>query len=381
MLPFSTIVTLALAAAAATTAQSVYADVPACTLGFQYPSYRDAGSGFPGCPLAPPSWLPANCYGSNPDDTDCKAAGYHLTGTLATDPCMPTSGLITDAGGYQRLGNELVYLKSATDWCLVFPNQQDPWLQMVYYEQGNVPQTVQGEGLIVAQCQGGYTSSGNGLSAQTVPTNGVLSAYLTINFATPGIRYIQMHGLFDPSVMGVQPADVDTGGQYDSSDFVSCGKEPYSGVDPIMSGTTSPFASSAGSSPFKFTNYVQYTGRGEYCIRICEGLSYGTLDEAPCTAQGIETFPSAGTFVTDLGNGTVSSTTVSISSSTKSSSSTSASSSVTSSGSSGSLTSSASTSTSTSKSLTGAAAGLNAARGHPAVVVGLAVLLAGVLLL
>ncbi|KAJ1560898.1 hypothetical protein HK405_005582, partial [Cladochytrium tenue] len=307
-----------------------------------------------------------------------------------------------------RLGNELVYLKSATEWCLIFPNKQDPWLQMVYYEQGTVPQTVQAEGLVIAQCQGGYTSSGNGLSAQTVPASGVLSAYLSINFVTPGIRYIQMHGLFDPSVMGVQPADVDTGGQCgfigkinfnhltklvslpdDSSDFVSCGKEPYSGVDPIMSGTTSPFAGSAGSSEFKFTNYVQYTGNGEYCIRICEGLSYGNLSVAPCSAQydtlgcgnwGIEDFPSAGTFVTDLGNGTVSSTTFAISSSTKASSSTSASSSATSSASSGSLTSSASTSASTSKSSTGAAAGLNAVRGEPAVVVGLAVLLAGALL-
>ncbi|KAJ1569178.1 hypothetical protein HK405_008808 [Cladochytrium tenue] len=370
MLPISTIVTLALAAAA-TTAGSVHAAAPACTLGFQYPSYRDAGSGFPGCPLAPPSWLPANCYGSNPDEADCSAADYHLTGALATDPCMPTSGLITDVGGAQRLGNELVYLKSATEWCLIFPNQQDPWLQMVYYEQGTVPQTVQAEGLVIAQCQGGYTSSGNGLSAQTVPANGVLSAYLTTNFATSGIRYIEMYGLFDPSVMGVQPADVDTGGQYDSSDFVSCGKEPYSGVDPIMSGTTSPFASSAGSSEFKFTNYVQYTGNGEYCIRICEGLSYGTLDVAPCSAQ-YDTL--------DLGNGTVSSTTVSISTSTKSSSSTSASSSAPSSGSSGSLTSSASTSSSTSKSSTGAAAGLNAVRGEPAVVVGLAILVAGALL-
>ncbi|KAJ1563162.1 hypothetical protein HK405_011879, partial [Cladochytrium tenue] len=79
--------------------------------------------------------------------------------------------------------------------------------------------------------------------------------------------------------------------------------------------------------------------------------------------KGIESYLSAGTLVTDLGNGTVSSTTVSISSSTKSFSSTSASSSATSSGSSGSLTSSTSTSTSTSKSSTGAAAGLNAVRG------------------
>ncbi|KAI9331110.1 hypothetical protein DFJ73DRAFT_799912 [Zopfochytrium polystomum] len=316
----------AIAAILAVAPGTARADDPACTRGFQYPSFGDSNNeGFPGCPLPPPSWLPANCYGSNPNDDACAAAGYHLVGPQAVDQCKPTSGLFADVAGAERLGNQLAYLKSASEWCLILPNKEDPWLRMLYYDQGRVPQSVQAEGLVIAQCQGGFISSGGGLSGKAVPSGAILSASLTTNFETPGKRYVQMHGLFDPDVVGVLPADVDTGGQYDSSDYVSCGKEPYSGVDQSMNSASGPFASFAGSTPFKFTHYVQYFGKGEYCMRICEGLSYGTLSDSPCTAQydklgcgnwGINSFPDPGQFVTDV-NGAVSSSSSAVTTKTK----------------------------------------------------------------
>ncbi|KAJ3202567.1 hypothetical protein HDU83_000437 [Entophlyctis luteolus] len=70
-----------------------------------------------------------------------------------------------------------------------------------------------------------------------------------------------------------------TGGQYDDVKYVHCGKEPYSGVSALQTGDGS------------YVHYVQQTGDGIFCIRICAG-DQGTGDS--CNAK----LDSAGCYVT-----------------------------------------------------------------------------------
>ncbi|KAI9347289.1 hypothetical protein BDR26DRAFT_1004918 [Obelidium mucronatum] len=190
--------------------------------------------------------------------SECVAANWDLGPNSDPHP-----GLI--------LPNQLVYIQDPENFCINLPDWNDPYLHAYYYSHADVfPTVVAAEGYVASFCVGKKPND----QVMTMPSNGILSAHVLRNFTVPGKRYMQIWGKMNCSELKINctpsaPDVYDDGGQYDSVRFRNCGKEPYSGVDPVLQGST-------------FINYVEQAGDGIYCMRVCEG---GTEDGDPCNAK------------------------------------------------------------------------------------------------
>ncbi|KAJ1560354.1 hypothetical protein HK405_007403 [Cladochytrium tenue] len=331
------------------------------------------------------SYLPDGCVSSYPDPRICQGT-FHNSGT---DPCKPLDQYLDNG----VLTNQKVYIKDPENFCLLLPNNQSKYLQNWYYGgNGNnkPPSIVEAEGFVQSYCTGSYMPS----ASRALPFAGVRGAHVVQNFTTAGARFIQISGTLDCGVLDINcqqssPGAYDDGGQYDTSTFAQCGKEPYSGPDPSSPNSLTPFST--------FNQYVMKAGDGIYCMRICEGpdSSYNLGDpeganartNAPCDSsqdtKGCEFWganTNDGFDYTDVVGGTFTSFSVSLPPATTSATSTSASTT-------GSVTGSASVSaisgSTTSSSKTTGAAGQRAdsivglvTAGAVAVAAGVALLLA-----
>ncbi|KAI9348931.1 hypothetical protein DFJ73DRAFT_834299 [Zopfochytrium polystomum] len=220
---------------------------------------------------------------TDPDPRICQGS-FHNGGS---DPCKPPDSSLSNG----ILLNQMVYIKDPTNFCLLLPNDQSKYLKNWYYGgNGNPkpPSIVQAEGFVQSFCAGSYKPD----KSRTLPVGGIRSAHVVVNFTTSGARFIQISGTMDCGVLNINcqqssPGAFDDGGQYDTSTFAQCGKEPYSGVDPSSPNPNTPFST--------FNQYVEKAGDGIYCMRICEGpdSSYGLGDplgpnartHAPCDSS------------------------------------------------------------------------------------------------
>ncbi|KAJ3232373.1 hypothetical protein HDU81_003011 [Chytriomyces hyalinus] len=199
--------------------------------------------------------LPSGCVGSYPNITMCREKNWYLGDTV--DICKP---LIP-----YPLPGQQVYIKDAINFCINLPNPDSIFLKNNYYSKGLRPTVVQAEGFVQAFCSGPYLPPG----AKPFPVGAIRSAHVMKNFTVPGQTYYQIHGTMDCDVLNINctqsfPGAYDDGGQYDDGPFISCGKEPYSGVDNSTSGNLG------------FKHYVEMAGNGLFCMRVCEP---GTLVE------------------------------------------------------------------------------------------------------
>ncbi|KAI9318326.1 hypothetical protein DFJ73DRAFT_879553 [Zopfochytrium polystomum] len=99
------------------------------------------------------------------------------------------------------------------------------------------PSIVQAEGFVQSFCAGSYKPD----KSRTLPVGGIRSAH----------------------VVQSSPGAFDDGGQYDTSTFAQCGKEPYSVVDPSSPNPKRPSRPSTSTSKKPAT--------ASTCMRICEG--------------------------------------------------------------------------------------------------------------
>ncbi|KAJ1568705.1 hypothetical protein HK405_014818 [Cladochytrium tenue] len=226
-------------------------------------------------PVPDLDYLPANCTSSFPDPRICYGSYYNG----GTDPCKPTKNTVTGHNG-TIINNQMVYIKDPTNFCINLPNPDSPYLQEWYYNVGKYPTIVQAEGFVRSYCTGDYIPT----NAKTLPDGGVRSAHVVVNFTTEGARYIQISGILECDVLNVNCTQssagaYDDGGQYDSSTYSQCGKEPYSGPDPSSPNSLTPYST--------FYNYVEKAGDGIYCMRICEGpdSSYNYGDKTSAAAM------------------------------------------------------------------------------------------------
>ncbi|KAI9356207.1 hypothetical protein DFJ73DRAFT_758655 [Zopfochytrium polystomum] len=256
----------------------------------------------PGGPTQP--GLPSGCLGSYPNDGLCQKEGWHLTPPDDVDPCKPD---VIPLPGQQ------VYIQDQMNFCINLPNPDSIYLkQQGFYSNGKLPSIVQAEGYVQSYCFGSYLPAGS----KPLPSGTIRSAHVIKNFTNTGTRYIQLWGTMDCGLAGVDCNG--DGGQYDSVNFVSCGKEPYSGVDPSRSVN--------GVDPTTFKEYIQQAGNGIFCMRICEGTNWqdgmpcdARKDEAGCyTTMGITSFDDGFTYL-DITTGASSSTSVSLPKSSSSS--------------------------------------------------------------
>ncbi|KAJ3117263.1 hypothetical protein HK100_000862 [Physocladia obscura] len=223
--------------------------------------------------------LPDCCIGSYPNITACVQDNWYL-GSLV-DECMPLSlnnGVVS---------GQYVYIKDET--------------QNNYYNKGLYPTIVDAEGYVQSFCMGDYLPPGS----LKLPDGGILFAHVLKNFTVTGQNYYQIHGALDCDVLHVNctassPDAYDDGGQYDSGPFISCGKEPYSGVDATASGNLG------------FQDYVEMAGDGQFCQRVCEpgnrevGLPCDvTHDTEGCTRFMGVSFDDASWTYTDASNPSV----------------------------------------------------------------------------
>ncbi|KAI8607582.1 hypothetical protein BC830DRAFT_1180321, partial [Chytriomyces sp. MP71] len=193
--------------------------------------------------------LPPGCLGSFPNITECREKNWYLGDHL--DQCAPPRP-------YPTAGQQ-VYIRDELNFCINLPNPNSIFLQNNYYSKGLLPTIVQAEGFVQSFCLGSYLPPGS----LPMPAGGIQSAWVLKNFTVMGQRYMQVHGLLDCAALNINctqsaPDAYDDGGQYDDGPFISCGKEPYSGVDNSTSGNLG------------FQHYVEQAGDGIYCMRTCE---------------------------------------------------------------------------------------------------------------
>ncbi|KAI9318323.1 hypothetical protein DFJ73DRAFT_803588 [Zopfochytrium polystomum] len=203
--------------------------------------------------------LPSGCVSSYPDPRICQGT-FHNSGS---DPCKPPDSSLSSG----ILLNQMVYIKDPENFCILLPNNQSKYLTHWYYGgngNSNPPSIVQAEGFVQSFCAGSYMPS----KSRAMPSGGIRSAHVVVNFTTTGARFIQISGTMDCGVLNINcqqssPGAYDDGGQYDTSTYAQCGKEPYSGPDPSSPNPNTPFAA--------FNQYVEKAGDGIYCMRVCEG--------------------------------------------------------------------------------------------------------------
>ncbi|KAJ3068783.1 hypothetical protein HDU98_008103 [Podochytrium sp. JEL0797] len=220
----------------------------------------------PGGPTQP--GLPAGCLGSYPDIQQCDATNWHIT---TPDPCKPSS---------VPMPGQQVYIHDQNNFCINLPNPNSILMQQMYYNQGVFPTVVQAEGYVQSFCVGSYLPPG----ALPMAPNAIQSAHVKQVVDPVYGLYYQVHGTMDCGALNINcesssPGAYDDGGQYDNGPYVSCGKEPYSGVD----------ASAYGNQNFQ--DYVEMAGDGIFCMRVCQAgaMTVGgpcdvTHDTAGCQA-------------------------------------------------------------------------------------------------
>ncbi|KAJ3011675.1 UNVERIFIED_CONTAM: hypothetical protein HDU68_001581 [Siphonaria sp. JEL0065] len=196
------------------------------------------------------SGLPQGCVGSFPNITMCREKHWYL-GEENPDRCKPLAPA--------PVPGEQVYIKDSTNFCINLPNPNSIYLQNNYYLKGQFPTIVQAEGFVQSYCMGDYLPPG----ALKLPVGAIRSAHVRKNFTVTGSYYYQIHGVMDCNALNINctqssPGAYDDGGQYDNGPFISCGKEPYSGVDNSTNGN------------FGFKEYVEMAGDGQFCMRVCE---------------------------------------------------------------------------------------------------------------
>ncbi|KAI9344950.1 hypothetical protein BDR26DRAFT_1005778 [Obelidium mucronatum] len=204
--------------------------------------------------------LPAGCVGSFPNITMCREKNWYL-GLDNPDRCKPLSATFPVVG-------EQVYIKDPVNFCINLPNPDSIFLQNNYYKKGLLPSIVEAEGFVRSFCMGDYLPPGS----LRLPAGAIRSSHVVKNFTVTGDRYIQIHGLMDCAALNINctqsfPGAYDDGGQYDNGPFITCGKEPYSGVDNSTSGNPG------------FENYVEMAGDGQFCMRVCDP---GPLNQGAC---------------------------------------------------------------------------------------------------
>jgi hypothetical protein len=132
---------------------------------------------------------------------------------------------------------------------MILPDPNNPKLKRWFYDQGQLPNIVQGEGYVQAFCTGDYMTPG----AMRLPVGGIRSAHVVKAVHTNGKRYIEISGTMDCAALNINctessPGAYDDGGQYDNVPVRNCGKEPFSGVD-------------ASKHP-GYVDYVEQAGNG-----------------------------------------------------------------------------------------------------------------------
>ncbi|KAJ3068782.1 hypothetical protein HDU98_008102 [Podochytrium sp. JEL0797] len=146
-------------------------------------------------------------------------------------------------------------------------------MQQMYYKKGLLPTVVQAEGYVQSFCVGSYLPPG----ALPIAPNAIQSAHVKQVVDPIYGLYYQVHGTMDCGALNINcesssPGAYDDGGQYDNGPYVSCGKEPYSGVD----------ASAYGNQNFQ--DYVEMAGDGIFCMRVCQA---GAMWAAHATSRTI----------------------------------------------------------------------------------------------
>jgi hypothetical protein len=139
----------------------------------------------------------------------------------------------------------------------MLPDPNNPSLKERFYDKGQVPSIVQGEGYVQSFCVGNYMPPGG----MKMNPQAIKSAHVIKGIHPNGKKYIEISGLMECDLLNINckstvPGEYDDGGQYDAVPFINCGKEPYSGVDP--------------SKHPGMVDYVEQAGNGEFCMRICE---------------------------------------------------------------------------------------------------------------
>ncbi|KAJ3117262.1 hypothetical protein HK100_000861 [Physocladia obscura] len=252
-------------------------------------------------PCVTQTGLPTCCVGSYPNLTACTVDNYYIS---TADPCIPLNYTTGTAVVGQR-----VYIQDE--------------LQNNYYLKGLYPTIVQAEGYVQSYCYGSYLPEGS----LALPWGGVRSAQVIKNYTVTGSEYYQIAGSLDCDLLKINctmsaPNAYDDGGQckFDDIDrslglqtliffsddnvaYSSCGKEPYSGVDPTSKGNG-------------LTNYVEQAGDYEFCMRTCEAGTAGsggvcdvTQDTAGCYKfMGVNFNLITGFSYIDASNPTVTST-------------------------------------------------------------------------
>ncbi|KAI9348938.1 hypothetical protein DFJ73DRAFT_960097 [Zopfochytrium polystomum] len=160
--------------------------------------------------------LPSGCVSSYPDPRICQGT-FHNSGS---DPCKPPDSSLSSG----ILLNQMVYIKDPENFCILLPNDQSKYLTHWYYGgngNSNPPSIVQAEGFVQSFCAGSYMPS----KSRAMPSGGVRSAHVVVNFTTTGARFIQISGTMDCGVLNINcqqssPGAYDDGGQ--SGDGIYC---------------------------------------------------------------------------------------------------------------------------------------------------------------
>jgi hypothetical protein len=129
-----------------------------------------------------------------------------IIGANASDPCAPY-------GPYPVSGQQ-IYIQDQFNFCMGFPDPASPRLQQRYYNQGQLPTIVQGEGEMQVFCVGSYLTPG----ALPLGAGAITAAHVIRNRHPNGKYYIQVSGYFDCAKAGVScqdsaPGAGDNGGQ------------------------------------------------------------------------------------------------------------------------------------------------------------------------
>ena len=194
-----------------------------------------------------------------PNDKVCEAKNWFL-GWDAKDNCAPY-------GPYPVDGQQ-VYIKDAVNFCINLPDPNSPYLKATYYNKGLKPTILQAEGYVQSYCLGEMTPG-----AFPMPAGGIVSAHVTKGVSKNGKNYVQIYGQLNCDALGVNCVGTsagafDSSGQYDTSPFVNCGKEPYSGVD-------------QSKNP-GMPDYNMQGGDFIFCQRVCEA---GQQLDDPCNVK------------------------------------------------------------------------------------------------
>ncbi|KAI9344949.1 hypothetical protein BDR26DRAFT_856981 [Obelidium mucronatum] len=225
----------------------------------------------------------------------CHELNWYL-GESNVDKCKPP-------GPYPVPG-EQVYIKDEQNFCINLPNPDSIFLQNNYYLKGLYPTIVQAEGFVQSYCMGDYLPAGS----KKLPWGGIRAAHVIKNYTVPTQRYIQVGGYLDCDLLKINctqsfPGAYDDGGQYDNVPYINCGKEPYSGVDPLPAGNG-------------HADYVEMAGNGMFCMRTCEPNSVGGVCSVQKDTLGcgvlMNFWGKDGFTYTDVATGVVTTATVSL---------------------------------------------------------------------